>query len=567
MPTDIVSQLVSASIRACGLALVAIVSLFVFRIRSSAARHAMWTVVLVGMFLQIPLELVAPAVLVEVLPILPTPTTQPRVVEPTRTSKPPAQVLAPESHTPQAVTFRRPSWSATLTRIYLAISFLLFLRMAFGHWGLRKILRGSTPIPRLGPNVFESPPVVVPGSVGCFRARILLPRVWRDWDAAKLRAVLAHERTHLQRHDCLIHLVSHINICIFWFHPLAWWIKRELARLSEEACDDVAVSETKDKEEYAATLVDIAQMAAANGRLLIWPVISMATDSNVTRRVNRILKSTFKVPKPFGGLAWVVLCLWSVPVIYVSAAVSFAPARRDSITTNHALIPNRNAKELLQPSLQEPRTAMGLLAGVVSNQNLSPISIQSQRQERPLAICILLDTSGSMYEKRAEVIAAALALMKATTAQVEFCILGFDDEVYNTLLNDEDFTSNIKEMKEAVSRIDARGGKAMRDAVQTGIDHLGLTTHNGRRVLVLITEGYDTSSKVTEKELLEKVISSRVPVYCIGLLSESDPQRQDAARLALGELADVSGGLAFYPKNVAEVENISRQIASEAGKR
>jgi predicted nucleotidyltransferase component of viral defense system len=46
----------------------------------------------------------------------------------------------------------------------------------------------------------------------------------------------------------------------------------------------------------------------------------------------------------------------------------------------------------------------------------------------------------------------------------------------------------------ALSRIDARGGKAMRDAVQMGIDHLALTTHNERRVLVLITEGYDTSS-------------------------------------------------------------------------
>jgi VWFA-related protein len=172
-----------------------------------------------------------------------------------------------------------------------------------------------------------------------------------------------------------------------------------------------------------------------------------------------------------------------------------------------------------------------------------------------------------MYEKRAEVIAAALTLVKATTPHDEFCIRSFDDEVFNTLPNDEDFTSNIEEIKEAVSRIDARGGKAMRDAVQTGIDLLGLTTHNERKVLVLITEGYDTSSKVTQQQLLEKVKSNRVPVYGIGLLSDSDPQRQDAARLALGELADASGGLALYPKNVAEVESISRQIANEAGKR
>jgi hypothetical protein len=75
------------------------------------------------------------------------------------------------------------------------------------------------------------------------------------------------------------------------------------------------------------------------------------------------------------------------------------------------------------------------------------------------------------------------------------------------------------------------------------------------------------SITLSQEELLDKVKSSRVPVYGIGLLSENDPQRQDAARLALGELADASGGLAPYPKNVAEVESVSRQIANEAGKR
>jgi VWFA-related protein len=173
----------------------------------------------------------------------------------------------------------------------------------------------------------------------------------------------------------------------------------------------------------------------------------------------------------------------------------------------HALIPNQRAKELLQPLLQEHKSRTGLLSEVVSNQNprasISPI--QSQREERPLTICILLDTSGSMDQKRAEAVSAALAFVKASKPHDEVCILGFDDEVFNGLPNEEDFTSNIKEMEEAISRTDARGGKAMRDAVQTGIDHLALTTHNERRVLVLISEGYDTSSKLSQGELLDKV--------------------------------------------------------------
>jgi len=564
MATDIVSQLVSASIRICGLALVAFVSLSAFRIRSSAARHAMWTVVLIGMLLQIPLQMMAPPLLLKTFPILSAPS-QPRVMRSERPSMSITAAAASPSHA-REVTFSRTSWRTTATRIYLVISLLLFLRLAFGYWGLRKIVRGSTLIPSLGPNIFESTRVVVPGSIGVLRGRILLPQAWRDWDAVKLGAVLAHEKAHIERYDSLTQVASRITICIFWFHPLAWWIDREHARLAEEACDDVAISKTNDTEEYAATLVDIARTAAANGGFLRWPGISMATGSDVTRRVNRILKSAFQVPKPLGRSAWAALFVFSAPVIYLSAAVSLAPARRDAMTLQHALISNRRAEQPLQPLSLEHTSESDRLSDVVSNQNpKSSMSVQSQREDRPLAMCILLDTSGSMDQKRAEAMTAALALAKASKPHDEICILTFDDEVFNGLPNEEDFTSNINEIEEAISRIDARGGKAMRDAVQTGIDHLSLTTRE-RQVLVLITEGYDTSSKVSQEELLDKVKSSRVPIYSIGLLSESDPQRQDAARLSLGELADASGGLVLYPKNVSDVENISRQIADQVAK-
>jgi hypothetical protein len=303
MPIDLGSQFVSAAIRAFGLGLVTFVGLLLFRIRSSAARHATWTVVLVGMLLQIPLEVVAPTVSLKVLLTLPAP--QPRVMESTRISVPAAQTLAPASHTRTEPKGRWLSSSGTLTGVYLAISMLLFVRMALGSWGLRRILRDAKPIPSLGPGIFESVSFVVPGSVGCFRPRILLPRAWRDWDAVKLRAVLAHERAHIRRRDWPIRVTSYVNVCIFWFHPLAWWIERELARLAEEACDDVALSEIEDREEYAATLVDIAHAAAADGGVLNWRVISMATESNVIRRVNRILSRGLQVPKPFGRLAWV----------------------------------------------------------------------------------------------------------------------------------------------------------------------------------------------------------------------------------------------------------------------
>jgi hypothetical protein len=77
-----------------------------------------------------------------------------------------ARPTAPASHAREPMTFSGTSWRSTVTPTYFAISLLLFLRLAFGCWGLHKIVRGSAPTTSLGPSVFESTRVVVPGSVG-----------------------------------------------------------------------------------------------------------------------------------------------------------------------------------------------------------------------------------------------------------------------------------------------------------------------------------------------------------------------------------------------------------------
>jgi Mg-chelatase subunit ChlD len=423
---------------------------------------------------------------------------------------------------------------------------LLLVRMAVGSRGLRRILRDARPIPHLGPGIFESVLFMVPGSVGCFRARIFLPVSWGDWDAVKLRAVIAHERAHIRRCDWLILVASRVNVCIFWFHPLAWWMNRELARLAEEACDDAAVSEMQDREEYAATLVDIAHAAAVDGGVLNWRIISMAKDSNVIRRVNRILDGSRHVAKPLGRIAWVTLFACSLPLIYLSAAVKLASANGPATQKSSVRIIAQAAPD--QPGRPAPR------------------STPSRREEPPITICILIDNSGSMRDKRAGVKAAALALVRATRPRDEVCIVNFNDEAFSGLPDGKDFTSDISEIEEALTHIDSRGGKAMRDAVRMSIDQIGQRAGDNRKVLLLVTEGNDTSSTVTQEQLLAKFRNSGVRVYCIGLLNGDDPGRAGAARLALGQLAEASGGLVYYPTDLAEVESIAPQIANEIRK-
>lgn len=202
--------------------------------------------------------------------------------------------------------------------------------------------------------------------------------------------------------------------------------------------------------------------------------------------------------------------------------------------------------------------AGSLLAHAQSSQ---PVSGEIKGRTPSITMCILIDNSGSMSDKRAGVIAASLALVRASKADDEVGIVDFNDEALNGLLNGEDFTRDLKEMEEALTHLDSRGGSAMRDAVRTSIDQVEKTAHNDRKILVLVTDGNDSSSTVTQEQLLVKVKNSGVRVYSIGLLNEADPG-QAPARLALERLAEVSGGRAYYPKDLAELGSISQEIAN-----
>jgi VWFA-related protein len=175
----------------------------------------------------------------------------------------------------------------------------------------------------------------------------------------------------------------------------------------------------------------------------------------------------------------------------------------------------------------------------------------------PIKMCILIDNSGGMRNKRNDARVAALTVVEASRPGDKVCILNFNDEVSSGLPHDKDFTSDVKEMEQSLSQIDARGGKALRDAVAKSLDRLAESPGNERRVLVLIAGGSDNSSTITQDQLLARVKTSGVNIYAIGLWSEDGA----AARLALSQLAKASGGLDYYAGDIAEVQKVSAGIA------
>ena len=195
---------------------------------------------------------------------------------------------------------------------------------------------------------------------------------------------------------------------------------------------------------------------------------------------------------------------------------------------------------------------------VFENNVEQPLKIFN-REDVPVSMGIIIDNSGSMREKRPKVAAAALELIKESNPQDEVFIVDFNDVAYL----DAPFTNNIKKLEQVLDKIDTRGGTAMRDAISMSIDYAKTEGKKAKKVLLVITDGNDNTSNETLEQLVRKARQSEVLIYCIGLLNDEEPREGRAAKRALNDLAATSGGLAYYPKSLSEVESITPQIAHE----
>jgi Ca-activated chloride channel homolog len=186
-----------------------------------------------------------------------------------------------------------------------------------------------------------------------------------------------------------------------------------------------------------------------------------------------------------------------------------------------------------------------------------------KREDVPVSLGLIIDNSGSMRDKRAKVEAASLALVKASNPDDETFVVNFNDEAFLDLPHGKNFTSEVKELEEALTRIDSRGGTAMRDAVRMSIDHVKEKGKKDKRVLVVVTDGNDNSSVISLENLVKAAQQSEVLIYSVGLLSEEERREAKRAEHALNDLAIATGGEAFFPKEAGEVDRIAKQVARD----
>jgi VWFA-related protein len=183
-----------------------------------------------------------------------------------------------------------------------------------------------------------------------------------------------------------------------------------------------------------------------------------------------------------------------------------------------------------------------------------------KREDVPVSMGLVIDNSGSMRDKRPRVNEAAVTLVQSSNPQDEAFVVNFNDDFYLDL--DKDFSNSIPELKEALERIDSRGSTALYDAVIGSLDHLK-KAHKDKRVLLVVTDGEDNTSHNSLDKAIKEVQKTDTVIYTIGLLSEESKKNSKRAKKALEQLAQASGGLAFFPENVDDVRNICEQVARD----
>ena len=188
--------------------------------------------------------------------------------------------------------------------------------------------------------------------------------------------------------------------------------------------------------------------------------------------------------------------------------------------------------------------------------------ISFQHTDLPVSIGLVIDNSGSMYKKRPSVNKSALDLVQASNPQDEAFVVNFSDEAFI----DQEFTSDLSKLRDGLSHIDSRGGTALYDAVVASADKLVADAKRPKQVIILITDGEDNASTQDLEQTIRRVQDLSGPaIYSIGLLFGDEMSHAEVrhARRALEMLSTETGGLAFFPRSMEDVDQIAAEVARD----
>jgi Ca-activated chloride channel homolog len=183
-----------------------------------------------------------------------------------------------------------------------------------------------------------------------------------------------------------------------------------------------------------------------------------------------------------------------------------------------------------------------------------------QHQDLPVSVGLIIDNSGSMRDKRTAVNGAALTLLRDSNPKDTAFVVNFSDRAFL----DQGFTSDISLLNRGLSHFDSQGTTAMYDAVAASADELSKHAKQPKQALLIITDGADNASRLSLEESIRRVQNLGGPVvYTIGLLFDNEQAEAQRARSALDMLSEETGGIAYFPRSLDEVDKIARDVATD----
>jgi len=184
---------------------------------------------------------------------------------------------------------------------------------------------------------------------------------------------------------------------------------------------------------------------------------------------------------------------------------------------------------------------------------------QFAAEDRPVTLGILVDASGSMRARQPEVVTAALAFVRASNPQDETFIVNFNDHAFKGLPPQVPFSNDPQQLRAALLGPKAQGRTALYDALTLAADHLAKGKWENK-VLLLISDGGDNNSTHNFGETIHALQMSGAAVYSIALF---DPDEREHNVAILHRLSRMSGGEAFEPMDISQIEPLCLRIAAD----
>jgi len=182
-----------------------------------------------------------------------------------------------------------------------------------------------------------------------------------------------------------------------------------------------------------------------------------------------------------------------------------------------------------------------------------------QPEDTPATVGLVIDGSGSMTNKRNDVVSAATAFVDASHPQDEMFIVSFNSRSWLALPASRAFTCDRSELRATLAETRAEGTTALYDALKLALDHLKDGSRQ-RKALVLLSDGGDNASDTRLDDVLRLAQQSSATIFCIGIY---DPFQKDRNPSALRKIAKVTGGEAYFPNSLGALHAIWPKIAGK----